>query len=55
MILSKMAMTDLYSHRETNEEIMGEKKEYGKNWRIVLHRNFHCVFIKRKETLWFQL
>lgn len=26
MILSKMAMTDLYSHRETNEDVMRESK-----------------------------
>lgn len=28
MILSKMAVTDLYSHCETNEDIMRKKQKY---------------------------
>lgn len=45
MILSEMAMTDLYSHHEINEDIMGEKQDYGKNGRIVLHTETSTVYL----------
>lgn len=40
IILSKMAVTDLYSHHETNEDVMRESRNTISTVGIVLHWAF---------------